>query len=322
MSSHSLAPGCVSKRSVSIRLGLNIWSINLLIKEGILISSGYGILEDSLSNLIEGRHFVTCHGCGLYQGEITSKHTVKCCGLTLPQYKERWPNSLLVSELSKKKGQKTESQRKAQSEKLILRFQTEAGDITRHQISEAAQKLQASEYRVRASDHLRALNSSPERRAQISREGKERWLRDDFRAKMAAINASRRQEVLKSAAHARGYLIETFTKPHRLVEDLLVESGLQFFMREYPIGYYHVDEALPEIKLAIEVDGCYWHGCQECGLPPRGDVLYLDRSKSSYLAKHGWLLVRIKEHEILRNPTECLLRVQTAIKYCGGSCGS
>jgi DNA mismatch endonuclease (patch repair protein) len=181
--------------------------------------------------------------------------------------------------------------------------------------------MQASGYREKAAEHLRSLNKNPERLAQISKQSKELWASSEYRAKMKSINEARRPEVLTSAANARGHIKSTFTKPHRIVESLLVEAGLLGFVREYAIGFYHIDEAFPDLKLAIEVDGCYWHGCSECGMKPRTDVAYLDKSKTSYLVNRGWLVIRIKEHEILNNPNSCLHRIREAFESCGGYCG-
>lgn len=63
-----------------------------------------------------------------------------------------------------------------------------------------------------------------------------------------------------------------------------------------------------EKKLAIFVDGCYWHGCSKCGHVPKTRSQFWeakikrnqqrDRQKRMALRREGILTVRIWEHEL------------------------
>lgn len=65
------------------------------------------------------------------------------------------------------------------------------------------------------------------------------------------------------------------------------------------------DFAWPEYKLALFVDGCFWHGCPRCYREPRTNVAFWreklaanrqrDRRVSRMLRRHGWRAVRIWE---------------------------
>ena len=83
--------------------------------------------------------------------------------------------------------------------------------------------------------------------------------------------------------------------------------------REYLIGFYRVDEALPLRRIAIEVDGCYWHGCQKCGFSGRPAILNLDRRKTTYLSSRGWKIIRIPVHAILQDLAKVVEEVLEAI---------
>lgn len=54
--------------------------------------------------------------------------------------------------------------------------------------------------------------------------------------------------------------------------------------RQYSIGKYFVDFALPDLKIAVEVDGGNWHRTDR--------KRRQDEEKSSYLKSTGWLVVR------------------------------
>lgn len=63
----------------------------------------------------------------------------------------------------------------------------------------------------------------------------------------------------------------------------------------------------PGPRVALFVDGCFWHGCPEHGHRPKRNSQYWaakiernlarDRRNDSALAEAGWLVVRAWEHE-------------------------
>lgn len=60
-------------------------------------------------------------------------------------------------------------------------------------------------------------------------------------------------------------------------------------------------------KVAVFVDGCFWHSCPVHGTSPKSNTSYWgpklkanverDRRNDAGLAGEGWLVVRIWEHE-------------------------
>lgn len=82
------------------------------------------------------------------------------------------------------------------------------------------------------------------------------------------------------------------------------------------------DIALPAKRIAVFVDGCFWHGCPEHYVRPRtrnnfwdqklSENVERDRRQTLRLLEHGWTSVRLWEHEIgeeLTAATAKLLRV-------------
>lgn len=70
------------------------------------------------------------------------------------------------------------------------------------------------------------------------------------------------------------------------------------------------DFIFPKQKIAVFVDGCFWHGCPQCSLIPKSNKKYWDlkieRNKKRdlrikrELMKKRWIVVRIWEHSLKR----------------------
>lgn len=67
------------------------------------------------------------------------------------------------------------------------------------------------------------------------------------------------------------------------------------------------DVAFTRARVAVFVDGCFWHGCAEHGVKPRSNAEYWeekiarniarDRRNDEALRAIGWTVMRIWEHE-------------------------
>ena len=83
----------------------------------------------------------------------------------------------------------------------------------------------------------------------------------------------------------------------------------------------HPDFAFRRQRVAVFVDGCFWHGCARCytrpSTNPRFWALKLkanrarDRRQSRELRAQGWTVVRIWEHELVR-PTNAQRKLEQA----------
>jgi DNA mismatch endonuclease, patch repair protein len=113
-------------------------------------------------------------------------------------------------------------------------------------------------------------------------------------ANMRAIRrADTKPEIaLRRALHRQGY---RFRKDHRL--DLAAGKRVR------------PDIAFTARRVAVFVDGCFWHACPEHGSKPANNVWYWepklrrnverDRAADAALDAAGWSVVRIWEHETL-----------------------
>lgn len=88
---------------------------------------------------------------------------------------------------------------------------------------------------------------------------------------------------------------------------LLREKKLKGWRRNYKL-LGKPDIVYPKAKIAVFVDGCFWHGCpKHCRLPSSNKEYWIpkieknrerDRNTTSALRKNGWRVIRIWEHEI------------------------
>ena len=95
------------------------------------------------------------------------------------------------------------------------------------------------------------------------------------------------------------------TIPEVTLRKALWAKGLRFRVH---YGKEKIDVAFPSRKLAIFVDGCFWHGCSIHSHMPKSHQDYWhpklrknmerDKAKNKRLEAEGWKIIRFWEHEI------------------------
>lgn len=81
------------------------------------------------------------------------------------------------------------------------------------------------------------------------------------------------------------------------------------------------DLVFTKVKVAVFVDGCYWHGCPDHGTQPSTNADYWsskigrnvarDRETDRLLGDAGWHPIRIWEHD---DPVAAARKVQAAVR--------
>jgi DNA mismatch endonuclease (patch repair protein) len=116
----------------------------------------------------------------------------------------------------------------------------------------------------------------------------------------------------------------TDTLPERTLRSALHRQGLRF-RKDYRVELddlrVRVDVVFPRRKLAVFIDGCFWHRCPQHRTDPRsnGDFwerklsrnVERDREVDVALMKAGWTVVRCWEHEPTNAAAE---RVRNALE--------
>jgi len=268
---------------------------------------------ESLLDIREGEHYIECLECREKIALVTSVHLKRCSNMTSDVYFQKHPDAPVLSNLTHNLKTKTEKQKSAQSEKLKARFQTPEGEITRQQIAEASQRLMLNGGLERVTKQLTELSKTPARRADVSAQSKAQWATEEYRQKVQGWHHTHREESLAGAANARRHITRKRTKLHAQLKAALVHAGVQS-ETEYEVGYYAIDEAVPDVKLSIEADGCYWHGCTVCGFPGHPQIAHYDKAKESYLRNRGWTILHFPGHEIKKDADACACVVTRTIE--------
>jgi DNA mismatch endonuclease, patch repair protein len=76
-------------------------------------------------------------------------------------------------------------------------------------------------------------------------------------------------------------------------------------------------------RLALFVDGCFWHGCPSCYKRPKSNQKFWDakvvrnrdrdRKVSRELRRLGWRVIRIWEHELAQRGEACARRIARSL---------
>ncbi|WP_372470424.1 very short patch repair endonuclease [Saccharothrix luteola] len=126
---------------------------------------------------------------------------------------------------------------------------------------------------------------------------------DDVRARMS-----------KQRSRDTGIEVALRRELHRL--------GLRYRVHQRPVRAVRreADVVFGPAKVAVFVDGCFWHGCPEHGTWPKRNGEFWrtkietnqarDANTDQVLADAGWLAVRVWEHE---DPAVAASRVRTTV---------
>ncbi|MCF8543160.1 MAG: very short patch repair endonuclease [Candidatus Nanopelagicales bacterium] len=99
------------------------------------------------------------------------------------------------------------------------------------------------------------------------------------------------------------------TGPELAIRRLLHRAGLRYRVDDRPLRDLRrrADIVFRPARVAVFIDGCFWHGCPEHGNQPATNTEYWapkllrnferDRETDRLLEAAGWLPVRVWEHE-------------------------
>lgn len=113
------------------------------------------------------------------------------------------------------------------------------------------------------------------------------------------------------------------TSPERILRSALWEAGLRYRL-DYKVPAGRPDIVFPGPKVAVSVDGCFWHGCPAHYSRPRSreefwsQKLAANTERDSRLTLQleslGWIVVRVWEHEIFMQLDEVVEIVRKATR--------
>jgi DNA mismatch endonuclease, patch repair protein len=112
------------------------------------------------------------------------------------------------------------------------------------------------------------------------------------------------------------------TGPELAVRRAVHALGLRYYVDRRPLSDLRrtADLLFPRLRVAVFVDGCFWHGCPEHHTIARTNADFWaekvrrnrerDADTDRRLREAGWKVVRVWEHE---SPAEAARRVRQAV---------
>lgn len=113
------------------------------------------------------------------------------------------------------------------------------------------------------------------------------------------------------------------TRPEKLIRSILFRRGLRYRIDSpvLPGTRRRADIVFPKARVAVFVDGCFWHGCPEHGTWPKASAewwkqkiesnQHRDRDTTARLEAAGWRVIRIWEHD---EPAQAADLIATIVK--------
>ena len=130
------------------------------------------------------------------------------------------------------------------------------------------------------------------------------------------FNATEQTSKIMSAIRSQN------TKPEIKLRKALFKLGLRYRVQYKITG--KPDVVFAGKKLAIFVDGCFWHGCPECYREPSKNKGYWqnkvaknkarDDKVNVLLAEQGWSVLRFWEHEILSETVRVVDKIKDIVR--------
>lgn len=92
-----------------------------------------------------------------------------------------------------------------------------------------------------------------------------------------------------------------------------------------------IDIAFTRLRVAVFVDGCFWHGCPQHGVAPKNNSEWWelklagnrerDENTNALLSAGGWRVVRVWEHQPLDEQVSAVLDALDGAVQSGSSSG-
>lgn len=123
-------------------------------------------------------------------------------------------------------------------------------------------------------------------------------------------------------SHLMSLIRSKGTSPEIRLRKALWFAGLRYRLKNQLPG--KPDIIFPAAKVAVFVDGCFWHGCPIHGRVPKSNQAFWlkkfthniarDIAAEAALAAQGWLALRFWEHEVEKDLVGCAFKVLKAVK--------
>lgn len=141
----------------------------------------------------------------------------------------------------------------------------------------------------------------------------------------------KRRELLSDPIHVDVSRRMSVTPQKHTAAEMVVRRQLHSMGLRYRVDYLVLqkprrvaDIVFPVLKIAVFIDGCFWHGCSEHGTWPKRNAnfwkekILANRSRdldtNSRLNDLGWKVIRIWEHEDPTTAAEKIAKIVFSTK--------
>ncbi|HAL29242.1 MAG TPA: very short patch repair endonuclease [Coriobacteriia bacterium] len=134
---------------------------------------------------------------------------------------------------------------------------------------------------------------------------------------MDTVDARHRSEIMAAIKRKD-------TSVERALRSALWASGLRGYRVDYALAPGRPDIAFTRQRIAVFVDGCFWHMCPQCYREPKTNTTYWrqkldrnvkrDKDADEQLRSAGWIVVRLWEHEVEGDLAACVTRIQEELR--------
>ena len=116
------------------------------------------------------------------------------------------------------------------------------------------------------------------------------------------------------------------TKPEILLRRILSTNRIKGYRLNYKLAG-KPDITFTKYKIAIFIDGCFWHKCPKCYIKPKNNKTFWkkkingnvkrDKKVNRLLKKEGWNVLRFWEHLLRKTPNSSYKRVIRVLEKRG-----
>ena len=127
----------------------------------------------------------------------------------------------------------------------------------------------------------------------------------------------------KQRSYIMSQIRGTKTKPELIVKENTDGRKLRYQPKGIP---ERPDFANKTKKVAVFIDGCFWHKCPRCYKPPKSNKKYWkakverntkrDKAVTRKMRKDGWIVLRFWEHQVKHNDTLVIKKINEIELSC------
>ena len=117
------------------------------------------------------------------------------------------------------------------------------------------------------------------------------------------------------------------TKQEQQLRMGLRGRGIRGYRKNAPCITGRPDVAFTRWRVAVFVDGCFWHGCPDCYKAPSSNSEFWqsklsanrtrDKEVDRLLREAGWTVLRFCEHEVKADIDTCVDLIEKALRRAG-----